>query len=204
MVAWAKTVDWQAWAIFSQAIAILVTALIARATYTSWQRRKAADRGVEVAEEALSIAYEAEEVFRDIRASLTYRSLDENDALSEGEKFFRRYAKRIELQGAYFEKLVAVLPRVRAFIGQSAFDSLRSLALVRNELYNSLDTYVDLAYNSTRPLEAENKALMRKCRRDLWARYNSEDTMWAKIKGYISQVEEKTLPVLQPTTKRRL
>ena len=109
-------------------IGIVVAAIIARAgfeTFDKWKRQKIEERRIDIALEALSVAYESEGVFASIRnpGSFGYESEDMPRHEGESEDDFKYRAtyyvplKRLNNHKDFFIKVLQLQPRVMAVFG---------------------------------------------------------------------------------------
>jgi hypothetical protein len=124
-------------------LAIGAGIIVARETFRRWQDEKVASRQIEIAEEALAEAYEAEIVFDDIRSPFSSSSEGESrtKALADQSRYETEDDKRrrdnnhipferLNRHQSYWEKLSKTRVLVKAYFGadcQEIFDGLFKL-----------------------------------------------------------------------------
>ncbi|MBI1181122.1 MAG: hypothetical protein GC201_11230 [Alphaproteobacteria bacterium] len=176
-MAWVCGVDWVAIASLLNAAAIVGAAYLAKQSFEKWQVQRIATRESEVAEEALSLAYEGEEVFRSIRSPMQRVSIDESGNIDT----LKNYIERMNRNEEYFKRLFEILPRIRAVLGEECYIAVRVFVEVRGDILGSLEMYADLGESGKSDKLSQNeKDLLKKCRADIWQTYNKDDPLWKR------------------------
>lgn len=197
-------IDWQAWAIFGGALinaaAIFFAAVLGTNTLREWMVK----RQIDVAIDALTLAHDAVEVFRDIRDPfrLDITPASERAAMSESEwaeerkAFAKEYWGRVMTHAAFFDRLSSMIAQVRIVLGPQCYAKVLVFADVRNHLQRSLQTYIWLsAQDGLRPDEREH---LIRLRRDLWQTLDEEDPdpIWRQILDSKTFLEDKLGPLV--------
>ncbi|WP_417497865.1 hypothetical protein [Maricaulis sp.] len=195
---WACQIDWQAWATFANAVAIGVGILIARQAVSRIWIERSAIRKSEVAEEALSNLYEAQDVFEFLRNPFSRSAVEDLK-----EPIQLRAAKtvysRLDAQRDFFDKARTTAPKVRALFGAAAHDHYETIFVLRNKIANAAQNYVDFAGD---PPDDEIREIMKDIRRTLYAR-EKDDPISGDINDAIQAAEKIFLPILRPGTGGR-
>lgn len=123
-------------------IAVVAGAVIARSGLRTWRQEQVERRQCELAEEALALMYEANDVFGAIRSPWSRggegssRQRDENE--TEGERRARDDAyipiERMNEFHSFFERVISIRPRFRAIFGRQADEPLTEILKIRNEI----------------------------------------------------------------------
>jgi hypothetical protein len=117
---------WDHIAAFANALVVLIAAVIAKQSVREWRQERLEARQSEVAEQALILAYQAQEIFHRIRSIGGFvgegsSRKPEPDETSE-EKRARDSAfvpiERIEKEASFFEQVIEIRPRVDALFGK--------------------------------------------------------------------------------------
>lgn len=172
-----------------------------------WRVEQVERRQIEVAEEALSLVYESEDVFNSIRSPLVTsneyaeRVPETNETKDEISRRNTYYAtiKRINAFRPYFERVSKIYPVYRAVFGKSTSAPLREIFLIRNEIIISAEMLAD-----RRDIGEEDQAtkdMYRKQRENIWAAgtKNSEDpsSIENRIKKLTAELEAQATPLLK-------
>lgn len=195
---WAWQIDWQAWATFANAVAIGIGILVARQEVSRIWIERSAIRKAEVAEEALSNLYEAQDVFKTLRNPFS-RSPIEDLKEPVQLRVARITYSRLDTERAFFEKARAIAPKVRALFGPAAYDHYKTIFDVRNKIANAAQNYVDFAGD---PPDPEMRDILKDIRRTLYA-IGDDDPISGEINNAVEAAEKLFLPILRPRTSDR-
>lgn len=120
-------------------------------TFGKWKREKLEERRLEVAYEALTIAYESEMVFDDIRRRLVreYEWTDmPTEGLSEKEierrRSFYGVIKRMERHNGFFERVLVLQPKFMAVFGKHTEAIFQKIHKARNSIQVAIEMLIDL------------------------------------------------------------
>jgi hypothetical protein len=120
-------------------------------TFDKWKREKVEERRLEVAYEALTIAYESQMVFDDIRRHMIrdYEWADmPKDGLSEKEVSRRQslygIIKRMERHTAFFDRVLVLQPKFMAVFGKQTEAIFLKLHKARHSIQIAIEALMDL------------------------------------------------------------
>jgi hypothetical protein len=130
------------WAQLLTIVGFIITVSIAIGgfrTFARWKRERLEERKIEIAFEALSIAYEAKFIFDSIRSPMTYsyewedlpRWTGESDADWNHRGSFYAILKRMDRNKEYFERAWRLQPRFMAVFGPKTEDIFLKLHQAR-------------------------------------------------------------------------
>jgi hypothetical protein len=104
---------------------------------------------MEIAFEALSIAYESKFVFDDIRVrlirSFEYEDMpskDISDAEKQRRSGFYAVMKRIRERGEFFDRVLVLLPKFLAVFGKQNEETFLKVLKARNEIYSACESLI--------------------------------------------------------------
>jgi hypothetical protein len=110
-------------------------------TFSNWKREQIGRRKIEVAEEALALMYEAQDVFRFVRSrTITSPELDVNMNKEDfyNHKIYSLHYRmpmiRLEKRADVFAKIQSLKPKVMMFLGMEAIAAMDEMNRVRNQL----------------------------------------------------------------------
>lgn len=158
-------------------ISVIVSILGLR-TFGKWRREKLEERKMEIAFEALSIAYELKFVFEDIRARLV-RSYESDDmpykdiSPQEAQRRSSFYAvmKRIGEHKDFFERVIVLLPKFLAVFGKSNEDVFLKVLQAKNHIHGACEV---LMWDIPDPRrDNEEWGLSLQMRSDIWGHDSS-------------------------------
>jgi hypothetical protein len=157
---------------------LIVTMIIAGLGFRSfgrWKREKIEERRIDVALEALSVAYEAVDVFADIRnpGAFEYEYADMPRAEGESDEEWRRKTtfyvplKRMDNQKEFFIKVLKLRPRLMAVFGPEVEKIFAELNQARAYVQVAAQMLMrpDFALNMTE----ENVKLRTRLEADMWS-----------------------------------
>lgn len=132
---WVYRTDWQAWATFSNAIALIIAAALASRTFHSWRRQTLFARHSNTAEEILTAFYDFRFAIDTARRPLTTASqLDEARNILKNEYKQNNPSDQLVTAQAMLEKLKSNSEKVEKIFSLLA----RSKAVFGNDVYNGL------------------------------------------------------------------
>ena len=120
-------------------------------TFGKWKREKLEERRLEVAYEALTIAYESEMVFDDIRRRLVYEyewADMPKEGLSAKEVEHRRsfygIIRRMERHTGFFERVLVLQPKFMAVFGKQTEAIFHTLHKARHSIQVAIEMLIEL------------------------------------------------------------
>lgn len=129
-VAWAQTVDWQAWAMFAQAAAIGGAAIVAKVTFDDWRRQLVFKRQFELAEQALIAFDEAAGALKDARNPISVpEELDraehelDHDNPDQRLRTAQVIVGRLTDRQVYWDRISALRSPLRIHFGKEISDA---------------------------------------------------------------------------------
>lgn len=141
-------------------------------TFGKWKREKVEEKKLEIAFEALSLAYESQMVFEDIRRKFIreYEWADMPTAGLSKEQQERRqslYAviNRFSRHFGFFDRALALQPKFMAVFGRKSEESFQKLHRARNHIQAACDVLMEVADPAPGTDERELNAQMRS---DIW------------------------------------
>jgi hypothetical protein len=176
-------------------------------TFGKWQREKLEERKMDIAFEALSIAYESKFIFDDIRVRLVrsfeYEDMPDKD-LSEAEKqrrsSFYAVMKRIEHHKDFFERALVLLPRFLAVFGKQNEATYLKLLQARNEIYSSCEA---LIWDLTDPKRGTDEYdLYLQLRANVWAHESNMVKEPRRVSQMIEEFQSGIERLCQPFVDR--
>ena len=175
-------------------IGFAITGTIAIAGFRSfdrWKREKLEEKRIEIALEALSLAYEGREVFEVIRNPGSYghewADMPGKDKMT-GQDWNHRgpfYAitKRVQDQSSFFDRVAKIRPRFLAVFGTKNEECFKLIREARAHVFVSAQT---LCFS---PLDHFQAAAMQKMECDIWEGigegYGIEDRVGKKIDQFV-------------------
>ncbi|MCP2207459.1 hypothetical protein [Bradyrhizobium diazoefficiens] len=179
-------------------------------TFERWKREKIEEKRIDIAIEALELAYECQEAFEVIRnpgtLGLEYADMPRRDGEGEPEWSHRGpfYAilKRVQEHAGMFERLAKLRPRYMALFGVPAADSFK---LIREARAYVVVSAQHLCYRPFVGPDAQNQRTRMEC--DVWdglaevylADYPGVDRVEVRIKGFVEETERRCRPIIDRT-----
>lgn len=183
-------------------IGLLITVGIATAGFRSfekWKREKIEERRIDIALEALALAYEASFIFDSIRSPMSYegewadlKGIDDPEKRRKAGPFFA-ILKRIEHHKDYFERVWKMQPRFMAVFGKDAADIFMKLHKARREIEVSAGMLMRSAAEGEPYRDAEFR---KKLENDIWNVDEKADKIAPKVKEFVHGVEKHCQPVV--------
>jgi hypothetical protein len=166
-----------------QSIAVIVASVVAIKGIGSWKREKKWTKKYELAEEVLTLFYEAEEAIKSIRSPLVWsnegksRKRNVNESKEESELLDNAYVvyERYEKEKHIFNKLRSLKYRFKAIYREDKIRSFEELNLILNEILLSSN---DLGKNYW-PRQGRVDMTEPEFKRHLQEMHEKEDMIWA-------------------------
>jgi hypothetical protein len=117
-----------------------------------WRREQVGKRKAELAEEALALVYQAQEVFDFVRSPLSYKgegASRQQSSVESAQEKERRDAEfvpfeRLNSYKEFFIDVQRIRPRLEAYYGKLGFDPLHRILELRTELMLAIEELSDL------------------------------------------------------------
>ena len=183
-------------------------------TFERWKREKIEEKRIDIAIEALELAYDCQEVFEVIRNPGTlgseYADMPRRDREDDGEWNQRGpfYAtlKRVQAHADFFERLAKLRPRYMALFGVPAADSFK---MIREACAYMLVSAQNLCHRPIARPDAQNRRTRMEC--DVWdgmadvyrADYPGVDRVDVRIRGFVEETELRCRPIIDCTNAAR-
>ena len=154
---------------------LLMSALISflgLRTFGKWQREKVHERKLEVAFEALTLAYESSMVFDDIRRRLV-RAYEWSDLKPDGmtDKEFEQakstlaIINRFSRHNDFFDRVLKLQPRLMAVFGPATEATIHKLHMARNTIQVACEMLIEIP--DPKP-GTDEWSLILQMRSDIW------------------------------------
>jgi hypothetical protein len=179
-------------------------------TLEKWRHEKIEEKKIELALDALSLAYESKGVFEGIRSRLASSSewADMAEMPSEDERERKRrgsyYAimKRIQFHRGFFERAWAMQPRCTALFGTNAEDTFLQLHKARR----AIEIACEMLTNVVKQPE-DDEQLWFQLRADIWgshgaSRAKEPDRVDKMLDEFRTGMERLCRPTLANKSKR--
>lgn len=153
IVSWAVTVDWQAWAMFAQAVAILAAAWWAKGSIKDFVSQRRAARKIEIAKTTLRLAYTAQDRVRAYRLS---PPVNEMMGVSFNANEDPRLIEIKKINHEIFAEIDHIAPDTTIFFGSELTDTLRTLKVPLTHLFWAASE--DASYRYLRRTEGQPSA----------------------------------------------
>jgi hypothetical protein len=192
-------------------IGMVITTIIAIAgfrTFGRWQREQIEERKIELALEALSLAYESKAVFGHIRSRVMYRGegSDVPEKAGESEEHKRQresffaVLKRIEASNDYFTRIWALQPKFIAIFGERTEEIFDQLHKARRDIEATASVMV-FEDEVLDPKDASYKEELRGYRTTIFGpmRRNDADPIAEKLDDFRKRIDGLCRPVVDRT-----
>lgn len=172
-------------------------------TFKRWKREKIEEKRLDVALEALSIAYEAQMVFQDVRRRFIHEyewAGMPTEGLSQQQIEQRRslwaIINRFDRHVSFFEKLLVLQPKFMAIFGRETQDIFSKLHQARNTIQAACEVLIFVP-NPTTKDEQETNAQMRS---DIWDHQHplakEPGRVTKLIDGFRDEIEKRCFPLV--------
>jgi hypothetical protein len=179
-------------------------------TFDRWKREKLEERRIEVALDALSIAYHTKYIFDYIRGAMVFPYEWEEMPERPGEPEDRRamrgqyfaVLKRMEKTKEFFDSVWKVQPRVMALFGQDVEAIFLKFHEARRQIEVSAGLlWQDASRDFERVLDEDDKKLKAQQRADICGAYGSRaaegDRVGAQLQSFRNEIESLCRPVVE-------
>ena len=140
---------------------LLTTIVIAGVTYRSfqkWKREKLEEKRLDIALEALAVAYDTETVFKRIRhifaSAAELATIPKPDGMSDSDfdvrKTFIATLHRVDNEREFFERVAKLRPRLIAVFGRATEPAFEQLWMARNRVIVAAQMLISTPRHSTR------------------------------------------------------
>lgn len=182
-------------------LGFLMTATIAIVGFKSfdkWKREKLEGKRIDIALEALAIAYEAIFIFEGIRSPISYdiewaemTGVDNDKRQAVGPYY--AILKRIEHNKAYFERIWILQPRFMAVFGKDTSAIFNKLHHARRSIRVSAEMLIG-AIIDNEPIKDEK--VLRQLRANIREGDKKYDKVGLNINEFIEEIEKHCLPMV--------
>ncbi|WP_097671997.1 hypothetical protein [Bradyrhizobium sp. C9] len=179
-------------------------------TFDRWKREKIEEKRIDIAIQALELAYEVQEAFSIIRSSGTFgseyadmpRREGENDASYSARGSFYAILKRVQNHDDLFERLAKFRPRYIALFGVEAADFFQAAREARAFVVVSAQ---ELCYRPFIGPNAQDRRTRMEC--DVWEGmaevYQQEikdaNRVDVRVKTFVDAIEKACRPIIDRT-----
>lgn len=179
-------------------------------TFERWKREKIEEKRIDIAIEALELAYDCQEVFEMIRSPGTMgheyadmpRRDHENDAAWAQRGPFYATLKRVQDHNTFFERFAKLRPRYMALFGVPAADSFK---LIREARAYVVVSAQHLCYSPVVGPNAQDQRTRMEC--DVWdgmaevylGELPGVDRVDTRIRGFVEETERRCRPIIDRT-----
>ncbi len=183
-------------------IGFVITISIATAgfrTFGKWKREKIEERRIDIALDALSIAYEADLIFQSIRSPLSVepewadmKGVDDPQRRRQAGPFFATL-QRLHHHRGYFERALNAKPRFMAVFGRDAGEIFMTLLQARRNVEVAAEM---LLRDAVQGMRDGNDEFQQKLRNDVWDMKVEGNEITTKVREFVRGVEKHCLPVV--------
>jgi hypothetical protein len=194
-------------------IGLIITIVIAIGgfrTFGRWKKEQLEGKRIEIAIEALSIAYESGPVFDHIRSIMAsdyeWSDMPQKDGESEADRrgrgTFYATAKRIQDHRDFFERVARLQPRFMAMFGAKTSDIFLLLHRSRREIEVATQM-LSWRVGEERHGRSGDQELYRQMEADIWtgvgdaAKTKEGDRVGRKLKEFQDGIEALCRPVIE-------
>lgn len=180
----------------------IITATIALAGFRSfdkWKREKLEEKRIDIAIEALALAYEANFVFDGIRSPMSYESewaelkgIDDPDRRFQAGPFFA-ILKRIEYHKDYFDRVWQMQPKFMAVFGKDASSVFTKLHQARRSVEVAASM---LLRSAARNEPYRDYDFQKELEKAVWNMGKDADDVGDDIKAFVNGVEGHCVPII--------
>lgn len=171
-------------------------------TFDKWKREKIEERRIDIALEALALAYEAGPVFESIRNPMSFEgewselmSINDPEKRRAAEPFFGTL-KRLEYHRDYFERSRSIQPRFMAVFGKDAKDIFQNLYQARSHIEVSARRLMQSALKGELYGDTLRQQYRERLENDVWDADQERDRIGPKIRDFVAGVEKHCLPLV--------
>jgi hypothetical protein len=199
-------------------IGVIVTGSFAFAglkTFERWKREKLEEKRIDIAIEVLSIGFEAQIVFDEIRsrfvAASEYADMkidgvpSKNDQRSQQQHGPYAVLKRVEARQSFFNKVVALEPKFVALFGREKETIFQRVFAARREIIGTAEALIDDYRIEIDPDNTEGRAQRVAWRKQIFASpgtLDSDDNVGKLLQEFREEIEKLCRPVVDRSFKR--
>lgn len=201
-----------------ESISIIIAALTLIIGVSAWRREYIGKRNFEIAEEVLSLFYEARDAIGDIRSPFAFGAEGSTrktipDETKEEKEIRDRAFVTVERYNRYrelFIKLYSMRYRYMARFGKDSIKPFVELQAIVNEIITSASLYSEAMIEQHKRIHIVNDQSdqsieneMKEYREIIWSR-GKKDKIDPKVEKIISEIEEQTQRILAPDFKNKV
>ena len=168
-------------------------------SFSKWKREKIEERRIDIALEALALAYEADFIFESIRSPMSFegewsemKGVDDPERKRAAGPFFA-ILKRVEYHKDYFERAWKMQPRFMAVFGKDAAEIFTKLQQARRKIEVSAEMLMRAAARGEPYRDAQ---FQQRLENDIWNIEADRDEIGPKVDEFVTGVETHCLPVV--------
>ena len=201
-------------------LGLVLTGIIAIAGFRSfsrWKREKIEERRIEVALDALAIAYEAGFRFEGIRSTILredeYADIDAPSKNSsrfivhrEGQRSPYAVLKRMQSSHDFFKRVFDIEPKFMAIFGAETEEIFAQLYDAKQMVETSAQALYEEARIEHDPLDQDARERMRQLRRVIFAskgKIEAQDKVGQKVLEFKRRIEALCRPIVDQTFGRK-
>jgi hypothetical protein len=183
-------------------VGFAITTAIAYAgfkTFDKWKREKIEEKRIEIALEALALAYEAGFVFEGIRSPMSFegewaemKGVDDPEMRRTAGPFFA-ILNRIDRNKDYFDRVWKMQPRFMAVFGKDAADVFRKMHQARTDVAVSARMLLQAA---ARGEPYNDRKFREKLENAIWNVDKDADEVGHKVSEFVAGIEKRCMPVV--------
>lgn len=184
-----------------------VIATVGLRTFGKWRMEKIEEKRMDIAFEALSIAYESKYIFDQIRCALTFsyeyegmpRLNGESDAQWRSRGTYWAIRKRVSDNKDFFERVFKLQPRFMALFGRDSESIFMKLHAARRKIEVSSEMLAEDACRGHNDHHEHDVAFIKQCKRDIWDHGGFEpdkDEVGRSLKDFVDEMEALCRPVV--------
>lgn len=182
-------------------IGFAITASVAYAGFTTfekWKRERIEERRIDIALEAMALAYEAAFVFDSIRSPMSF-SIEWSEMKGVDDPSKRRAAgpyyailRRIDQNKDYFDRIWKMQPRFMAVFGKDTADIFKQLHQARRNIEVSAEMLME---DVIRGVLDKDVNFRKELKADIWGG-RKNDKIAPLIDAFVAGVEKHCQPVI--------
>jgi hypothetical protein len=204
---------WDQIAAFLNVVAIGVATWVAWRSVRDWRAERLDARQAEVAEQALILAYQVQEVFPRIRSIVGFsdegstRKPEPNESPDEKRQRDNAFVpiERIQKEALFFEQVAEIRPRVDAVFGKGHAKPFHEFLSIRWEIIGAAHNLSGLSRRRYFPTEEEreaHRAEMSKFEAIIWRLPSGEDPLEKRLVDAVAEIETFAGPLLESRLRR--
>jgi len=179
-------------------------ALFGFRTFARWKREKLEEKRIEIAFDALAIAYEAKFVFQSIRsplfegyewADMPHQEGETEEARNKRGPYYATF-KRIRQNKDFFERVWSIQPRSMAAFGREIESTFLKLHKARRSIEIAAQMLAERVDDRDEPEDQSTKELYRQLRRDRIETDIEKDRVGKMLKEFEQEIEAAARPVI--------